>query len=106
VLLMRQRRRRATIALTVRAERFFMERRMNSKTLDRLRAEVMQLGESERAALAHDLVISLDKTSESDAASAWDDELRQRLSAIDDGAARLIDRDEFRRRLRAARTGG
>ncbi len=40
-----------------------------------------------------------------DALEAWDKEILRRLAEIDAGTAKLIDRDEFRRRMRV-RIGG
>ena len=36
-----------------------------------------------------------------DVAEAWDMEIMQRLAEVDSGAAECIDRDEFRRRIKA-----
>jgi putative addiction module component (TIGR02574 family) len=74
---------------------------MSSPALEKLRSEVLQLSESERAELAHELVRSLDAPADADARDAWDREILQRLGAIDSGTAKLIDRDELRRRMRA-----
>ncbi|MDN5872665.1 MAG: addiction module protein, partial [Nitrococcus sp.] len=68
--------------------------------LDKLRAEALTLSESERAALAYDLVKSLDDPADADAASEWDNEISRRLHAIDSGTAKLIDRDELTRRFK------
>lgn len=35
-----------------------------------------------------------------DVAEAWDREIMRRLAEVDSGAAKCIDRDEFRRRIR------
>ena len=59
------------------------------------------LPEVERAELAHALVKSLDAPTDPDAADAWDKEILRRLAEIDAGTAKLIDRDEFRRRMQA-----
>lgn len=74
---------------------------MGSTSLDTLRSEALRLSESERAQLAHDLMVSLDEPGEPDAADAWDQEILRRLGQIDAGTATLIDRDELRRRMRA-----
>ena len=74
---------------------------MSSTTLEKLRSEVLGLPEAERAELAHELVKSLDLPVDSDAADAWDREIVRRLAEIDAGTARLVDRDELRRRMRA-----
>jgi len=72
---------------------------MDTATLDKLRSEVLALSELERAQLAYELVKSLDEPADPDADSAWNIEILKRLRAIDTGTARLVDRDELRRRL-------
>ena len=74
---------------------------MGSSSLDALRSEALRLSETERAQLAHDLMVSLDEPGEPDAADAWDHEILRRLRQIESGTATLIDRDELRRRMRA-----
>ena len=74
---------------------------MGSRTLEKVRSEALSLTESERAELAHSLVVSLDGAVDADAEHAWDAEILRRLAEIDAGTARLIDRDELRRRMRA-----
>ena len=61
----------------------------------------MSLSESERAELAQSLVASLDGPADSDVDTAWDAEIMRRLADIDSGTVALIDREEFRRRMRA-----
>ncbi len=77
---------------------------MATDTLEDLRARVMLLPSSERAELAHSLMESLDAPLDDDAADAWDKEIRRRLDQIDAGTAQLIDREEFRRRMRTRLT--
>ena len=74
---------------------------MGSPTLEKVRSEALDLPESERAELAHNLVASLDGPSEPDVEKAWDAEILRRLAEIDSGTAILIDREEFARRIRA-----
>lgn len=74
---------------------------MGSPTLEKVRSEALNLSESERAELAHNLVASLDGPSEPDVEEAWDAEILRRLGEIDSGSAKLIDREEFSRRMRA-----
>ena len=74
---------------------------MGSIALEKVRSEALNLSESERAELAHNLVASLDGPSEPDVEKAWDAEILRRLAEIDSGTANLIDREEFGRRLRA-----
>jgi len=74
---------------------------MASVVLDRLRSEALTLSESERAELAHALVTSLDGVPDSDAQDAWDQEIARRIGEVEAGTAKLIDRAEFRRRMRS-----
>jgi putative addiction module component (TIGR02574 family) len=73
---------------------------MPPAVLDKLRAEALTLSDSERAALAYDLVKSLDEPADSDAATEWDNEVIRRLRAVESGTAKLIDRDELARRFK------
>lgn len=72
---------------------------METSTLDKLRSEVLALSEHERADLAYDLVKSLDAPADSDAVLEWEKEISRRLRAIDAGTAKLIERDELKRRF-------
>lgn len=78
---------------------------MSSEALEKLRSEALNLSEAERAELAHELVVSLDGAIDFDAEEAWDAEIVRRLAEIDSGTAVLIDREEFRRRMRARISG-
>jgi putative addiction module component (TIGR02574 family) len=73
---------------------------MGSPTLERVRSEALDLPESERAELAQNLVASLDGPAEPDVEKVWDAEILRRLTEIDAGTAKLIDRQEFSRRMR------
>ena len=74
---------------------------MGSSTLEKLRAEALNLSEPDRAELAQQLVASLDGAPDPGVEEAWDAEIRRRLAEIDAGTAQLIDRAEFSRRMRA-----
>ena len=74
---------------------------MSSSALEKVRTEALRLSVAERAELAHNLVSSLDGPADSDVENAWDAEILRRLAEIDSGTAKLVDREEFRRRLRA-----
>ena len=74
---------------------------MGSPALEKVRSQALNLSESERAELAHNLVVSLDGPVDPDAEKAWDAEILRRLAEIDSGTANLIDREEFRRRMQA-----
>ena len=73
---------------------------MGSPTLEKVRAEALNLPESERAELAHSLVLSLDGPTDPDAEQAWDAEILRRIAEVESGTADLIDRKEFSRRMR------
>ena len=79
---------------------------MGSSALEKVRTEALSLSESERAELAQSLVASLDGPADSDVDTAWDAEIMRRLADIDSGTAALIDREEFRRRMRARMSRG
>lgn len=70
-------------------------------TLERLRSEVLTLSEPERAELAHDLIKSLDGPADTDVEETWNQEITRRIAEIDAGQAKLISRDEFRKRIEA-----
>lgn len=73
---------------------------MNSRVLDKLRQDALQLPKAERAALAHDLVQSLDEPADADFTAAWDAEILRRLDEVDSGRAVTFDRREFTLRVR------
>jgi len=73
---------------------------MNSRILDKLRQDALQLPEAERAELAHDLVQSLDEPADADVAAAWDAEILRRLDEVDSGTAVTVDRREFTLQVR------
>ena len=73
---------------------------MGSGTLRRLCEEALMLPEEERAELARELVRSLDAPADADAADGWEEEILHRLSQVDAGTAKLMDRDTFRQRMR------
>jgi putative addiction module component (TIGR02574 family) len=72
---------------------------MNSRAMQVLRTELLDLPANERAQLAHDLVTSLDGLADSNLAGAWDAEILRRLDELQAGTARTIDREEFFRRM-------
>lgn len=74
---------------------------MASVVLERLRSEALTLSESERAELAHALVSSLDGATDPDASDVSDIEILRRIGEVEAGTATLIDRNEFRRRMRS-----
>lgn len=74
---------------------------MATEALERIRSEVLELTEAERAELAHDLIASLDEPRESGVEDAWEREILHRISLVDSGQAKLLDREEFRQKMRA-----
>jgi putative addiction module component (TIGR02574 family) len=73
---------------------------MAGRSLHNVRSDALELPEQERAALAHDLIASLDGAAELDATSAWESELVRRADAVASGHADVLDRSEFSRRMR------
>jgi putative addiction module component (TIGR02574 family) len=73
---------------------------VNSDLLDKVRNEALELSESDRAELAHDLVASLDGPPDDGANAEWDAEISRRLGEIEAGTANLVDRSEFSKRMR------
>lgn len=73
---------------------------MSRQALNKVREEALELPESERAELAHDLVSSLDGPSEDGVSLAWETEIARRLDEVEGGMAKLVDRAEFDRRLK------
>jgi len=72
---------------------------MDSK---QLLIEALRLSEEERAALAGELIQSLETDVDADAEAAWSSEIRARLERVDSGTARTIPWSEARRRIHAA----
>jgi len=67
-----------------------------------LLAEALQLPPEERAALAGELIQSLDREVGDDAEAAWSVEIRRRLERLDAGLATTVPWAEARRRILAA----
>lgn len=66
---------------------------------EKVRKQASTLTERERAALAHDLVSSLDGEADENAGTQWEAAIHQRLSELDEGTAQTINRDQLRKRL-------
>lgn len=73
---------------------------MASGSLSQVRSRALELTESERAELAHDLVASLDGSPDPGAADEWDAEILRRLQQVEDGSVKPVDRSELQRRMR------
>ena len=72
---------------------------MDSK---QLLLEALRLPEEQRAALAGELIDSLDSEVDPDAEAAWSVEIRARVSQIESGQAKTVAWSEARRRIHAA----
>jgi hypothetical protein len=64
--------------------------------------DALQLPEPARAALAAELIATLDDASDADAEAQWSNEIRKRLAEVDSGAVRPVPWAEARRRILAA----
>jgi len=61
----------------------------------------LKLPPTERAALAHDLLASLDGPADVGATDAWEDEITHRLDDLQSGKSQTVDADEVLRRIDA-----
>jgi putative addiction module component (TIGR02574 family) len=68
--------------------------------------EALRLPEAERAALAGELIESLDTEVDADAEAAWSTEIHRRVEELHAGRARTVPWAEARRRIRMAAQGG
>jgi len=59
----------------------------------------LELSPVERAALAHDLLASLDGPADADAGQAWETEIKRRLDELEAGQAQAVSADEALRRI-------
>jgi hypothetical protein len=59
----------------------------------------LELSADERAALAHDLLASLDGPADADVARAWEVDIKRRLDELERGLAQTVDADEALRRI-------
>ena len=64
-----------------------------------LLAEALRLSDEERAALAGELIQSLDSEVDPDAEAAWSGEIRARVDRVDAGTAKTVSWAEARRRI-------
>jgi putative addiction module component (TIGR02574 family) len=67
-----------------------------------LLSEALRLSDEERAALAGELIQSLDTEVDADAEASWSAEIRSRLERLDAGTAVTVPWSEARRRIHAA----
>jgi putative addiction module component (TIGR02574 family) len=69
---------------------------------EQLLVAALRLSDEERAALAGELIQSLETEVDADTEAAWSAEIRARLDRIDAGTATTIPWSEARRRIHAA----
>jgi putative addiction module component (TIGR02574 family) len=67
--------------------------------------EALRLPDTERAALAGELIGSLDSEIDADAEATWAAEIRRRVDDLREGRARTVAWSEARRRIHAAAHG-
>ena len=72
---------------------------VDSKTL---LTEALRLSPEERAALAGELIQSLETDVDPDAEAAWSEEIRARIAQLDAGTVKTVSWSEARRRIHAA----
>ncbi len=72
---------------------------MTSATLKHALDLALELPADERAALAHDLLASLDGPPDADAAQAWEAEIATRLDELESGQAQTVSAEEALRRI-------
>jgi putative addiction module component (TIGR02574 family) len=73
---------------------------MTVAKLQKIRAEALELPESERATLVYDLLASLDGPPDADAEQAWEREISRRLDEVESGKAESISSDEVIAKIR------
>jgi len=75
---------------------------MTTEAFNQLRSQISALSESERAALARELIMSLDGPADDsvEVAQAWNEEIIRRVSRVKSGDATLLSREEFRAKMR------
>lgn len=59
------------------------------KATESVLADALRLGVKDRAELAAELIASLDGPTDPDAATAWDEEIRRRVDALEAGTEKL-----------------
>ena len=70
-----------------------------TKTAQALLADALRLDADSRAALAAELLASLDGPVDPEAESAWNAEIERRVAAIEAGTVRLESWDQVKRRI-------
>ncbi len=74
---------------------------VNSMTIDELMREALALDATARAAIAHELLNSLETLSEAEVEQLWIEEAQRRSAEIDAGVASTVSAEEAIARARA-----
>ena len=70
-----------------------------TKATESILADALRLDVKARAELATELLASLDGPADPDAASAWDEEIRRRVNALEAGTEKLESWENAKRRI-------
>lgn len=73
---------------------------MTALDFETLKEAALSLPRQDRAALARDLLASLDGPADDDVAEAWDREIRRRIKEVESGEAKMVDAKEVMARVR------
>ena len=73
---------------------------MKTPALSDVRSDALALSEADRAALAQELIASLDGPADLNTSDEWDPAIPRRVKRIDAGAIQFVDRVERKCRLR------
>lgn len=73
---------------------------MANEALEKLKSQVLNLSESERAELVREIILSLEAPPDEGVDKTWDAEIRRRLSHIDAATAELVTRDDLQKQMR------
>ncbi len=77
-----------------------------SSLLQEVATKAHNLSPDERAELAHDLIVSLDETSDTEFEAAWDTEIERRVKEIKSGKAKGRLAEEILAEMRCLNYGG
>lgn len=73
-----------------------------ARPIEELKRELLELAPEERAQLAHELIVSLEESTDSDVEAAWFGEILRRDAEVERGEAKLIPAEDALRQIRIA----
>ncbi len=76
-----------------------------SVLLDKMKSKALSLSLNDRAELAHELIISLEKCNDPDAGKAWEVEINKRVKEIKNGIAKGRPAEQILAEIRAKYQG-